>query len=230
MGARPADRARRRGGTPPRAPRSPRPAPTPTPLSTRCPTTTPAPPRAIPPRPPTPGSRHQRFAARSTAPRARGSGAAPPTDRAARRDRRATRSGAPGRTAPARPRPRPASSRGRGCSAASRERDHRANPNTSAKRARIASVNQAFSLRSAEHPERLIERGADQRQHRERRPAATARERDQPEIEQQHVAEEADRTLGLGRDQERRGEAADQTEHRDEERGVAPRQARRRRP
>ncbi len=71
-------------------------------------------------------------------------------------------------------------------------------------------------------PERLVEDGARQAEQREDGPAPPARQVEEPRVEEEDVAEEADRPIRAGRQQERRQEAADQTERRDHLRRMPP--------
>ena len=81
---------------------------------------------------------------------------------------------------------------------------------------------QAVRPHARSDPERLIEDGARQAEQREHGPAPLARQVEEPGVEEEDVAEEADRPIRAGREQERRQEAADQTERRDHLRRMPP--------
>jgi hypothetical protein len=73
-------------------------------------------------------------------------------------------------------------------------------------------------------PERLVEDRARERERHEPGPAAPPREQHEPQVEEEHVCEEADRPVAARLHEERRREAADQADARDRGRVVAPRE------
>src|SRR5262249_7020701 len=73
-------------------------------------------------------------------------------------------------------------------------------------------------------PEHLEEERTSEGNRREERPAPLAREIEDADVEQEDVAEEADRAVGAAREKERRREPSDQPEERRDERAVAPRE------
>ncbi len=77
-------------------------------------------------------------------------------------------------------------------------------------------------------PAPLVKRREDERQRAEDGPAAAVRHPREPDVQQQQVREQRDRPVLAGRQQDRRGESAEQAEHGDEQRIVPDREQHRR--
>jgi hypothetical protein len=73
-----------------------------------------------------------------------------------------------------------------------------------------------------EDPERLEQERADEPERADERPAALVRHEEERDVEQEDVAEERDRLVAAGREQDRRREAAREAEPRDDLGTVAP--------
>ena len=82
------------------------------------------------------------------------------------------------------------------------------------------------SLRPHAHedPGRLVEHRPRKREHHQPGPASAARQREETEVQQQNVGEQPDRIVAARREQDRRGKAAHQPQHRGDARTVSPRQ------
>jgi hypothetical protein len=79
-----------------------------------------------------------------------------------------------------------------------------------------------FGLHLEEYPHGLIEDRGQKAQQAEHRPAPPLSQKEQTDIEHQDVAEQTDGVVGFGRQQQRGGEAAGQTEHGDDQGSMTP--------